>query len=181
MTAPPMNVVVIGAGPSGLAAAYETTRHDNSATVLERLGQVGGLARTIRHNGHRFDIGPHRFFTMNDEVRQLFVDIIGDDLVKVPRLTRIYYRNKFFRYPLTPLNALFGVGIFNTIAIITSYAKARTRSLINPKPIRSFEDWVIDRFGRRLYETFLRPTRKKSGAFPASRSALTGLASVLRG
>jgi protoporphyrinogen oxidase len=112
-------------------------------------------------NGHRFDIGPHRFFTMNDEVRQLFVDIIADDLVKVARLTRIYYRKKFFHYPLTPLNALFGVGIFNTIGIITSYAKARARGVLNPKPIRSFEDWVVDRFGRRLSETFFKTYTEK--------------------
>jgi protoporphyrinogen oxidase len=162
VTASPVaGLIVIGAGPSGLAAAYEATLHCVGVTVLERLEQVGGLARTIRHNGHRFDIGPHRFFTMNEEVRQLFVDIVGNDMVKVPRLTRIYYRKTFFHYPLTPLNALFGVGVFNTIGIITSYAMARTRRVLNPKPIRTFEDWVVDSFGRRLYETFFKTYTEK--------------------
>jgi protoporphyrinogen oxidase len=155
------SLVVIGAGPSGLAAAYEATRHGVSTTVLERLDRVGGLARTVTYNGHRSDIGPHRFFTMNREVQQLFVDILAEDIVRVPRLTRIYYRKKFFNYPLTPLNALFGVGIFNSFRIITSYLTACARRTLSPKPIRSFEDWVVDRFGRRLYETFFKTYTEK--------------------
>src|SRR5215467_12783627 len=104
-----MDIVVVGGGPSGLAAALEAVGQGASVTVLERLRQVGGLSRTIEREGNRWDIGPHRFFTKNREVQNLFVDVVGEDLINVKRMTRIFYRNKYFNYPLTPLNALFGI------------------------------------------------------------------------
>src|SRR4051812_2207795 len=99
------DVVIVGGGPSGVAAAREAVRHNAAVTVVEKLDRVGGLARTLEFMGSKFDIGPHRFFTNNKEVHALFVDTVGDDLVKVQRLTRIFYNNKYFNYPLTPLNA----------------------------------------------------------------------------
>ncbi len=98
-------VVIVGGGPAGLAAALEVSRKGGRPLVLEKLAEMGGLARTVVFKGHRFDIGPHRFFTMNEEVKALFRDVGGEDIVSVPRLTRIFYRNKFFSYPLTPVNA----------------------------------------------------------------------------
>jgi protoporphyrinogen oxidase len=88
-------LVIVGGGPSGMAAAYEATRHGASALVIEKWDRVGGLARTLVRDGTRYDIGPHRFFTANVEVRQLFIDVLGEDLVKVTRLTRILYGGKY--------------------------------------------------------------------------------------
>ncbi len=154
-------LIIIGGGPSGMAAALEAVRNGAKPTVLERLGQVGGLARTIERNGSRFDIGPHRFFTLNEEVKQLFIDVCGSDLRQVSRLTRIFYKRKYFNYPLTPLNALFGMGIISSLQILGSYVLARARRWLTPNHILSFEDWVTDRFGRRLYETFFKTYTEK--------------------
>lgn len=164
-----VDVVIVGGGPAGLAAAHETVKHGARAIVLEKLDRVGGLARTLDFQGSRFDIGPHRFFTTNREVHALFVDVVGADLVKVPRLTRIFYNNKYFDYPLTPLNALFGVGVFNSFTILASYLAARLRRAVSPRQPLNFEDWIVDRFGRRLYETFFKTYTEKVWGIPCTR------------
>jgi len=151
-----------------MAAALESVRGGARPTVIERLDRVGGLARTIEHAGCRFDIGPHRFFTLNEEVQRLFAEICGEDLRHVPRLTRIFYKRKYFNYPLTPLNALFGMGLVSSVQILLSYIAARMRRLLARPPIRSFEDWVIDRFGRRLYETFFKTYTEKVWGIPCT-------------
>jgi protoporphyrinogen oxidase len=162
-------IVVIGGGPAGLAAALEAGRHGRHAVVLEQAGQVGGLARTEMLDGNRFDIGPHRFFTRNAEIEALFREVCGPDLVEVRRLTRIRYRGRWFDYPLTPLNALLGLGPLPAAAILASYATAQVRRRVAPPAIASFEDWVVDRFGRRLYETFFRSYTEKVWGIPCSR------------
>jgi protoporphyrinogen oxidase len=154
-------LVIIGGGPSGMAAAYEAVGAGASAIVLERNDRVGGLARTLDFQGSRFDIGPHRFFTRNREVEALFVKLVAEDLVTVSRLTRIFYNNKYFNYPLTPLNALFGVGLLPSAQILTSYAAARARRLAGIGEMVSFEDWTVDRFGRRLFEAFFKTYTEK--------------------
>ena len=162
-------LVVIGGGPSGMAAALEAVKHGAEPIVLERLAQVGGLARTIEHDGNRFDIGPHRFFTLNPEIKQLFVDVCGDDLVRVPRLTRIYYKGVYFNYPLSPFNALFGLGVANSVAVVASYGMARLRRLLGAATPQSFEEWIVDRFGRRLYRTFFKTYTEKVWGIPCTR------------
>jgi protoporphyrinogen oxidase len=122
-----IDIVTVGGGPSGLAAAYEAVGHGASTIVLERLDRLGGLARTEEFEGSRWDIGPHRFFTRNREVHDLFLQVTGEDLIRVPRLTRILYNNKLFDYPLTPLNALFGVGMLTSLSIFADYGLARAR------------------------------------------------------
>jgi protoporphyrinogen oxidase len=162
------DAVIVGGGPSGLAAAYEVSRHGGKAIVLEQLAQVGGLSRTVVQEGCRYDIGPHRFFTKNEEVNQLFQDVVADDLVQVQRLTRILYQDRFFNYPLTPLNALFGVGIKHSAAILGSYAWAQLRQRLAPREPRSFEEWVTDRFGARLFETFFKTYTEKVWGIPCA-------------
>ena len=155
------DLVVIGGGPSGLAAAYEAVGRGAKAVVLERLDSVGGLARTTSFEGSRFDVGPHRFFTKNQEVHALFVKTAAEDLLSVPRLTRIFYNNTYFNYPLTPLNALFGVGVLSSISILSSYMSARARSAYGERRIENFEDWIVDHFGRRLFETVLQDLHRE--------------------
>ena len=165
----PQRLVIIGGGPSGMAAALEAVKSGAEPLVLERLDKVGGLARTIERDGNRFDIGPHRFFTMNPEIKQLFIDVCGDDVVHVPRLTRIYYKGVFFNYPLTPLNALFGLGVSASLAAVSSYGVSRLRRLVNSDKPESFEEWIVDRFGRRLYSTFFKTYTEKVWGIPCTR------------
>jgi protoporphyrinogen oxidase len=150
------DVVIIGGGPSGLAAGYEAARQGASVSVFERLEIVGGLSRTIPFQGNRFDIGPHRFFTKNAEVRKLFTNVLGDEAIRVARQTRILNDRKYFDYPLTPVNAILGVGLAAGTLIAASYAAARIRVMQRPVAINSFEDWVVDQFGRRLFEKFFK-------------------------
>ena len=175
------DIVIIGAGPSGLAAAHEAVAQGARVTVLEKLDRVGGLARTLDFEGNRFDIGPHRFFTKNKEIHSFFVDTVGEDLVHVPRLTRIFYNNKYFDYPLTPMNALFGIGVASSAAIFSSYLVARARRVVQPPKIESFEDWIVDKFGRRLYETFFKTYTEKVWGIPCTQIGADWAAQRIKG
>src|SRR5262249_55903577 len=175
------SIVIIGGGPSGLAAALEATRRGAHALVIEKLDRVGGLARTVERNDNRYDVGPHRFFTANTEVRDLFCDVLGEDMIAVSRLTRILYGGKYFDYPLTPLNALFGLGIGNSVAILASYAKARLRHALKTPRIETFEDWIIDRFGERLYRIFFKTYTEKVWGIPCDRIGADWAAQRIKG
>src|SRR5205823_4153565 len=144
-------VVIIGGGPAGLTAALELSKHYVPAVVLEADRQVGGIARTVNYKGYLFDIGGHRFFTKWDEVNQIWNEILGGKFLERPRLSRIYYKKKFFMYPLVAKNALFGLGIFESIRILLSYIKAQV--MPSAKEYNLVE-WVSICFGRRLYEIF---------------------------
>jgi len=161
-------VVIIGAGPSGLAAAYELTKNNVPVIIIERLSQIGGLSRTLRRDGAHYDIGPHRFFTKNSEVHQLWVDMMQEDLLTVERLTRIFYKNKFFYYPLQPMNALFGIGAVDTIKILSSYLTTRIQQKLSPSEAKTFEDWVVAQFGRRLFEIFFKTYTEKVWGIPCT-------------
>ncbi len=133
--------------------------------VYEKDDTVGGISRTARYRGYRFDIGGHRFFTKVRVVEDLWREILGDDLLERPRLSRIYYRGHFFDYPLRPMNALLGLGPFEAVRIVASYAKVKLFPL--PEE-RSFEQWVTNRFGRRLYELFFKSYTEKVWGMPCS-------------
>lgn len=155
------DLVIIGAGPAGLTAAYELSDSNKKVLVLEKKIQVGGLAETKVFGEYRYDIGPHRFFTKNKEVYELFLKILGKDAVEVNRKTRILFKNSYFDYPLTPLNALFGLGIIESIITGVSYTFARIKSYLNISKINNFEDWVVDRFGRKLFNNFFKNYTEK--------------------
>jgi len=158
--------VVIGAGPAGLAAAQELTQRGLRATVIEAAEVVGGLSRTVCHRGYRFDIGGHRFFTKSRAVQDFWEDLLGDDLLLRPRLSRIYYQGKFFDYPLDPVKTLLGLGPVEALRIVLSYLRAQMgRSTAEE---RTFDQWVTKRFGRRLFETFFKSYTEKVWGIPCS-------------
>ena len=149
----------MGAGPAGLTAAYELLKRDVPVTVLEKdPKQVGGLARTVEHNGYRFDIGGHRFFSKNEEVEDLWTEILGDEMLNRGRLSRIYYRGRFFAYPIQAFNALWNLGPLEAALCLASYLRARLRPVKNP---RSLEEWVRNQFGWRLYSIFFKTYTEK--------------------
>jgi protoporphyrinogen oxidase len=157
--------VVIGAGPAGLAAAHELTVLGKSATVLEKDDQVGGIARTVVYRGYRFDIGGHRFFTRAAGIQELWEEVMGEDFLVRPRLSRIHYNDRFFHYPLKPVEALIGLGPFEALRILISYLRARAFPIEDE---RSFEEWVVNRFGRRLFEIFFQTYTEKVWGRPCS-------------
>jgi protoporphyrinogen oxidase len=150
--------VIIGAGPAGLTVAYELSQSGLAPVVLEQDQIVGGIARTVEHAGYRFDIGGHRFFTKVQSIDDLWKQILEDDMLVCSRLSRIHYNNKFFDYPLKPLNAIAGLGPVEALRIGASYVGAQ----IFPYTTEAtFEQWVCNRFGRRLYEIFFKNYTEK--------------------
>ena len=158
--------VVIGAGPAGLTAAYELSGNGVNAVVLEQDDIVGGISRTVEHNGYRFDIGGHRFFSKVPLINQWWTSILGDDFQPRSRLSRIYYNGKFFDYPLRPSNALRGLGLAEAIMIMASYVNARTFPTAEEQ---NFEEWVCNRFGRRLFDMFFKTYTEKVWGMKCSR------------
>ena len=109
-------VVIIGAGPAGLTAAYHLCKEDVESIVLEKDDVVGGISRTVDYKGYLFDIGGHRFFTKVKAVDDMWREVLAkEDYLRRGRLSRIYYNKKFFNYPLKATNALLGLGIWNSI------------------------------------------------------------------
>ncbi|HYD50935.1 MAG TPA: NAD(P)/FAD-dependent oxidoreductase [Terriglobales bacterium] len=157
--------VIIGGGPAGLTAAYELSKLGMGSTVLEADDQVGGLSRTVSYRGYRFDIGGHRFFSKVPLINEVWREILGDQLLIRPRLSRIHYDGKFFDYPLKPLNALLGLGPVETLLVCLSYARAQ---LSPAGDETSFESWVSNRFGTRLYEIFFKTYTEKVWGIPCS-------------
>ncbi|HUL32201.1 MAG TPA: NAD(P)/FAD-dependent oxidoreductase [Thermodesulfobacteriota bacterium] len=151
-------VVIIGAGPAGLTAAYVLSKAGVRSIVLEKDQTVGGLARTVNYKGYYFDTGGHRFFTKVESVENIWKEVLGEDLLQRNRLSRIYYNKKFFYYPLRPLNALLGLGGWNSILILYSYLTAQ---LFPSKDEETFEDWVSNRFGKRLFKIFFKTYTEK--------------------
>jgi protoporphyrinogen oxidase len=168
-------VVVIGAGPAGLTAAYQLVKHDVSSTVLEADDMVGGISRTVERDGWRFDLGGHRFFTKVQPVDDLWHEILPDeDFLQRPRMSRIYYDGKFFDYPLKASNALSNLGLLEAVRCVLSYFWARAdgglRKLLGrPRTDDSLEDWITSRFGKRLYEHFFKTYNEKVWGVPASK------------
>lgn len=172
-------VVIIGAGPAGLTAAYELCKLGVKSVVLEKDAVVGGISRTVNYQGYLFDIGGHRFFTKVKAVDDLWREILEEGkFLRRNRLSRIYYNKKFFNYPLQAANALFGLGIFNSILTFLSYTKAQMFPI---KPEISVEDWVTNRFGKRLYETFFKNYTEKVWGIPCSEISAEWAAQRIKG
>src|SRR3954447_4431438 len=171
--------VIAGGGPAGLTAAYELTRHGHSCVVLEADPKlVGGISRTDQYKGYRFDIGGHRFFSKSAEVNAIWREILGDELITRARMSRIYYDRKFFHYPLKPANALLNLGLVRSVRCVLSYLKAQLRPI---RPERSFEDWVVNRFGRLLFEIFFKTYTEKLWGMPTQTISADWAAQRIKG
>ncbi len=157
--APAGPVVVCGAGPAGLTAAYELGKLGLTCQVLEEdESYVGGIARTAQYRGYRFDIGGHRFFSKNDEIEELWTEILGTEMLTRDRLSRIFYKGKFFDYPIQAVNALRNLGLLEAARCGFSYMWAKVHPRKNPK---NLEDWVSNQFGYRLFSIFFKTYTEK--------------------
>lgn len=153
------DTLVVGAGPAGLTAAYLLNKAGHDVLVVERDPRyVGGISRTVKYKEFLFDIGGHRFFSKSREVVELWDEILPDDFIDRPRLSRIFYGGKFYTYPLRAFEALFNLGIFRSIACVLSYGWAKVSPVKNP---RTFHQWVRNQFGEKLFSIFFRTYTEK--------------------
>jgi protoporphyrinogen oxidase len=154
-----VEVFVIGAGPAGLTTAYCLTKEMSSVVVIEKdPTYVGGISRTVRYKDFLFDIGGHRFFSKAKEVVDLWQEILPDDFIERPRLSRIFYGGKYYSYPLNAFEALANLGIIRSAACMLSFAYAKARPIQNA---RTFHEWVRNQFGERLFSIFFKTYTEK--------------------
>jgi protoporphyrinogen oxidase len=155
----PGTIVIIGAGPAGLTAGYELAKRGDNVLILEASGVLGGISQTVERDGWRFDIGGHRFFTKVEEVEALWNEILpAEDFLLRPRMSRIFYDGKYYDYPLKASNALKNLGIIEAVRCVLSYAWAQIHP---PKDQSNYEDWLVARFGWRLYRRFFKTYTEK--------------------
>jgi protoporphyrinogen oxidase len=172
-------IVIMGAGPAGLTAAWELAKDNRDVVVWESdPTYVGGISRTVEANGFRFDIGGHRFFSKSQEVNQVWREIMPDDFIDCPRLSRIYYRKKFFAYPLEAVDSFLKLGPFETLRIIGSYFHARLAPI---RPETTFTQWVTNRFGQRLFEMFFKSYTEKVWGIPCDEISADWAAQRIKG
>lgn len=171
-------VIVLGGGPAGLTASYELAKHGVRSVVLEKDSVVGGISRTSEYKGYLFDIGGHRFFTRVRAVEAMWQEVLGEDFLLRRRMSRIFYRRKFFQYPLEPWNALQGLGLGEALRCVVSYMWARVAPIL---PEKSFADWVTNRFGRRLFQIFFESYTEKVWGMPCQRIGSDWAAQRIRG
>jgi protoporphyrinogen oxidase len=173
------DVVVVGAGPAGLTAAYELQKYGIAATVLEAYEIVGGISRTEMRDGYRFDLGGHRFFTKVSAVEHLWHEILPDEFFLTrPRKSRIFYRGKYFDYPLKPFNALRNLGPIEALRCIASYLWARVKP---PADQTNYEGWLVARFGWRLYRALFKTYTEKVWGVPVSQMPADWAAQRVKG
>lgn len=153
-----MKTAIIGAGPAGMTTAYLLSKNNHKVDVYEASDKIGGLSATISLWNQKVDLGPHRFFSSDPQVNKLWLEVVEDNYEMVDRLTRIYYKDKFYNYPLKPFNALKNLGLFEASLCLFSYLY---QIVLNKKDENSFESWVQNRFGKRLYKIFFKTYTEK--------------------
>ena len=171
-------VIVIGGGPSGLVAGYQLVDSDIPVSVLEKHSIVGGIARTESYKGFSFDMGGHRFFSKSSAVNAFWDKILTDRFLTRPRQSRIYYRRKFFDYPLRALNAFRNLGILESCLIILSCLRWKAFPY---KEEKTFEQWVVNRFGKRLFKTFFESYTEKVWGISCSELSADWAAQRIKG
>ena len=175
----PVDVAIIGAGPAGLTAAYLLTKQGYSVTVIEKDPvYVGGISRTVELDGFRFDIGGHRFFSKSKQVVDLWNEILPDDFIQRPRMSRIYYEGKFYSYPLRAFEALWNLGLWRSTLCMASFARAK---LFPNRKIRSFQDWTVNAFGHKLFSIFFKTYTEKVWGMPCDEMSADWAAQRIKG
>ena len=174
-----VDVAIIGAGPAGLTAGYLLTRRGFSVAIIEKdQTYVGGISRTVEHEGYRFDIGGHRFFSKSKQVVDLWNEILPDDFIQRPRMSRIYYEGKFYSYPLRAFEALWNLGIMRSALCMASFAQAKA---FPNRQVKSFEDWTINQFGQKLYSIFFKTYTEKVWGMPCREISADWAAQRIKG
>jgi len=158
--------IIIGAGPAGISASYILIKNNIEVEIFEASPHVGGMSRSFDLWGQIVDLGPHRFFSKEPKVNDFFDEILKDDFTNVARLTRIYYNKRFFDYPLKLFNVFKNLNILTILSILYYYVKQQIRPIKNPA---SFEDWVTNRFGYKLYSIFFKNYTEKLWGIPGSK------------
>ena len=176
---PLKRTVVVGAGPAGLTCAAELIENGVPVLVLDKDPHyVGGIARTVEYHGYRFDIGGHRFFSKSQEITQWWKRRLGDQFISVRRMSRIFYNGVYFDYPLKAANALFGLGVWTSFLCGLSYVKSRIFPIT---PEKSFQDWVSNRFGKKLFQIFFKTYTEKVWGMPCSEISADWAAQRIKG
>ncbi|MCT2400053.1 NAD(P)/FAD-dependent oxidoreductase [Novosphingobium mangrovi (ex Huang et al. 2023)] len=174
-----VDVAIIGAGPAGLTAGYLLSKKGKRVAIIEKdATYVGGISRTVEHEGYRFDIGGHRFFSKSQQVVDLWNEILPDDFIQRPRMSRIYYEGKYYSYPLRAFEALYNLGLFRSAACMASYLQAK---LFPVKDVKSFEDWTTNQFGRKLYSIFFKTYTEKVWGMPCDEMSADWAAQRIKG
>lgn len=173
------SVAIVGAGPAGLTAGYLLSKAGIGVDIFESdPDYVGGISRTVRYRGFRFDIGGHRFFSKSQEVEDLWSEILPVDMITVTRLSRIYYRGKYYNYPLEASEVLANLGKRESVLSLFSYLKSKLQCQEVPG---NLEEWVTSKFGRRLYRTFFKTYTEKVWGRPCNEIAADWAAQRIKG
>jgi protoporphyrinogen oxidase len=175
------NVLILGAGLAGLTAAHELNQQDHQVTVIEADEKIGGLARTIEYKGFRFDLGGHRFVTNNPDLDSYVRNLLGEDCLCVSRTSKILLRNRYFDYPLRPLNAICSFGPVMTASILFDYLQQRIRArFVKTEPV-SLQDWVISHFGRTMFDIYFRDYSEKVWGIDCQRIDMSWMEQRIQG
>jgi protoporphyrinogen oxidase len=173
--------VILGGGLAGLSAGYVLTKAGRKTVIFEADSTVGGLSKTIVAGEFRFDLGGHRFFTKDKRIENFVKELMGEELISVSRKSKIYLKNKYFDYPLRPLNAISGMGILTTLRIISDYGKERLKNVIGNGRCVSLEDWVVRNFGRTMFDIYFKQYSEKVWGLDCSRISQKWVAQRIQG
>jgi len=171
----------MGAGLAGLSVAHQLTKSDHKVIVIEKNEHVGGLARTINEGDFRFDLGGHRFITQDKAVDDFVKNILQGDYLIVPRTSKILLNDKYFHYPLRPMNSIFGLGIKQSVKIIVEYLYERIKKQISNKQPGCLEDWVIQQFGKTMFELYFKDYSEKVWGIDCKHIAKEWIAQRIQG
>ena len=163
-----MKVCVLGAGLAGLSAGYELSSKNVDVTLLEKTPEVGGIAKSFTRGDFTYDLGPHRFHTKDEDILAHLKDLLNDNLALKERKSKIFLQGRFFKYPLKVGDAILSMPPLITLSILVDYLKIKIINLFSCKPDDSFESWVVNRFGWKLYKIFFREYTEKTWGIPCT-------------